>query len=239
MRVRVRFAKQGKVRFTGHRDVARIWDRTLRKAQIPVALTEGFSPRPRISFGLALPTGAESIAEYLDVEVTKGHLVELDGLADRLTECLPPGFSVMQVAECSPGTPSLQESVVATGWELTLMGDSDSQRWVDEVREGVARVLAADELRLHRERKGERTEDDVRPSIETLEVSVGLGVVLRAVLTTGGRALRPHELVAVTLPGRDPLDSVARVLRTHQWIEQEGARHELLPAAPAPVGART
>ena len=67
MRVRFRFAKLGKVRFTSQRDVARMWERALRRAGLPLAYTEGFSPRPQLSFGLALPTGCESLAEYLDV----------------------------------------------------------------------------------------------------------------------------------------------------------------------------
>lgn len=232
MRLRVRFAKRGKVRFTGHRDVARIWERALRKAAVPVALTEGFSPRPRISFGLALPTGAESDCEYLDVVVAKGAEVAVDGLAERLTEALPPGFTVMLVEGCPPGTPSLQESVVASGWDIVLGVPSA------DVERGIEEVLAANRVLLVRERKGERTEDDVRGSIETLTCEEVAGAtVVHAVLATKGRNLRPHELAAVLLRGRDPLDTVARVLRTHQWIEQDGARHELMPAAGAPVSA--
>ena len=67
LRVRFRFTKTGKIRFTSHRDVARMWERALRRARLPVAYTEGCSPRPKLSFGLALPTGCESNAEYLDV----------------------------------------------------------------------------------------------------------------------------------------------------------------------------
>jgi radical SAM-linked protein len=237
MRLRIRFAKQGKVRFTGHRDVARIWERSLRKAQVPIALSEGFSPRPRLSFGLALPTGAESVAEYLDVEVARGVSVELGGLVERLTEALPTGFWVVAVEECAPGTPSLQESVVATGWDLHLVPRSPGAAWTDEVASGVERVMGTDHLWLTRERKGERTEDDVRGSIESLTVVDDGAPVIRAVLTTTGRGLRPLELAAVTLTGHDPLDVVNRVRRTHQWIERDGARHELLPAAEAPVGA--
>ena len=65
--LRVRYTKLGKIRFIGHRDVARIWERSLRKANIPVLYSQGFSPHPRISFGLALPTGFESEAEFVDV----------------------------------------------------------------------------------------------------------------------------------------------------------------------------
>ncbi|MDE0216199.1 MAG: TIGR03936 family radical SAM-associated protein, partial [bacterium] len=66
-RVRLRYSKAGRIRFTSHRDVARIWERSLRRTGLPVAQTEGFSPRAKLHFGLALATGYESEAEYLDV----------------------------------------------------------------------------------------------------------------------------------------------------------------------------
>ena len=67
VRLRVRYSKTGKVRFTSHRDVVRMWERALRRSGLRVAWSEGYSPRPLLSFGYALPTGAESLAEYLDV----------------------------------------------------------------------------------------------------------------------------------------------------------------------------
>ena len=68
-RLRLRFTKAGKVRFTSHRDVARMWERALRRSRLPVAYSQGFSPHPLVSFGLALPTGCESHGEYLDVRL--------------------------------------------------------------------------------------------------------------------------------------------------------------------------
>ncbi len=68
-RLRFRFAKTGKIRFTSHRDVARMWERALRRSRLPVAWSQGFSPHPLLSFGLALPTGCESAGEYLDVRL--------------------------------------------------------------------------------------------------------------------------------------------------------------------------
>jgi radical SAM-linked protein len=67
--VRFRFTKHGKVRFTSHRDVARLFERALRRAAVDVVYSEGFSPRPRLAFGLALPTGDESDGEYVDVRL--------------------------------------------------------------------------------------------------------------------------------------------------------------------------
>ncbi len=69
MLVRLEYHKVGKIRFLGHRDVARVLERSLRRAGLPLRYSEGFSPRPRLSFGLALSTGYESIAEYLDIDL--------------------------------------------------------------------------------------------------------------------------------------------------------------------------
>src|SRR5205823_1044684 len=95
MRVRVRFGKEGKVRWTSHRDVARMWERAFRRVGLPLAYTAGFSPRPKVSFGLALPTGAESVAEYLDIELADGVQPDVAALPGRLSPALPVGIDVL------------------------------------------------------------------------------------------------------------------------------------------------
>jgi radical SAM-linked protein len=226
MKVTVRYSKLGKVRFTSHRDAARLWERALRKAQIPVAFSAGFTPRPKVSFGLALPTGAESVGEYLDIELAPGYEPALDELGSALDTALPPGFAVVAVEAHDAALRSLQDAVVACRWEITLTGVDPSGATT-----AVAAALAAPELPLERERKGERRVDDVRPSIESLEaVVVGDDVRLDAIVKTGGRGLRPGELAEAVI-GRPALDIVARVLRTHQWIEHEDARREVIAAA--------
>ena len=228
MRVRVRFSKLGKVRFTSHRDVARIWERVFRKAALPVAYSEGFSPRPKLAFGLALPTGAESLGEYLDIELAEDRPVS--ELATRLTDAMPAGFTVLVVEPVDRSAVSIQEDVEACTWEITVR-----ERSADEVDAAVARVVAAGALPLARERKGELRVDDLRPGIESLTVdSAGVGPTMRAVLTTRPRGMRPSELLAVCFPdAAQPGDLAGRVLRTHQWIERDGARRELLPLADA------
>lgn len=75
MEVRVRYAKVGKVRFLSHRDLARILERAVRRAGLPVAYSQGYSPRARLHFGLALSTGYESLAEYLDIDLDRKSVV--------------------------------------------------------------------------------------------------------------------------------------------------------------------
>jgi radical SAM-linked protein len=234
MILRVRWSKLGKVRFVSHRDGARLWERALRRVDLPVAYTRGFTPRPKLSFGLALPTGAESIAEYLDVDVAgdvdldadDGH--GADALAAELTAALPVGMSVERVAERTPGSGSLQDEVTSTTWSLG--GDRLTP---GSIATAVERVLGSDEVLVARQRKGRRSTDDVRPMIADLRPDPS-GRRLVADLVTVGRALRPAELAAVAFPDIDPLDF--RVLRTHQWIDHAGERREVL-SLPAGVSA--
>ena len=225
MNIRVRSSKIGKVRFTSHRDAARIWDRALRRADLPVKATEGFTPRPKISFGLALPTGAESIAEYVDIELRTD--VDLSAASERLSQALPTGFDVLVVAEREPGSGSLQESVTSCTWAIS------GPQLTAEHHLAACRLLDSAELVVDRERKGKRSADDVRPLILDLRSDRINGVeCLVADLATTGRALRPSELAELAYPHVDARD--VRALRTHQWMSHDGTRHEVLPL---PVGA--
>jgi radical SAM-linked protein len=221
VRLRLRATKLGKVRFVSHRDTARLWERAMRRAGLPVATSAGFTPRPRLSFGLALPTGAESIAEYVDVELRDGTDVDLDALPATLSAVLPAGMDVVAAAVGDRADGSLQESVTSTTWELWSDGRVDEAAVARAVE-----LLDAPALLLERERKGVRRTDDVRPAVLALTVG-GDGCRLVADLATTGRGLRPAELAALAFRDVDPLD--VRALRTHQWIDHDDARREVLP----------
>lgn len=230
IRIRIRYTKQGKVRFISHRDLARVMERALRKLRLPVAYSEGFSPRPRLSFGLALSVGHESDAEYLDVDVAEP--IETEGLAATLSAVLPPGLTVTAVHPLAAGEMSLQEAISASAWLIEVLGVP-----FDDVEVAVARLLATSHLEFRRERKGKQTDADVRPAILELEVlgptdrgDLDPGVQLRAVLAASGVTLRPAELVS--LLGDSATEG--RVRRTHQWTMTDGERQEPI-ALPAPA----
>jgi len=238
MRVRLRYRKLGKVRFTSHRDIARCWERALRRAELPVASTEGFSPRPKMHFGLALSTGHESLGEYLDVDLTdpEGAEVDLEALPERLTPLLPPGIDVEAVVVIDRSETSLQEAVTSCTWVIEVPGPSP-----EALTAAVGTILTATELPVVRERKGKKVSDDLRPGILGLSV-VGAtppdapeqGAVLEAELATQPRSVRPAELLAAL----DPPHTEGRVRRTHQWITSDGATREpLSPSAPSPAPA--
>ncbi|MGH9285121.1 MAG: TIGR03936 family radical SAM-associated protein, partial [Acidimicrobiales bacterium] len=225
MRLRFRFSKLGKVRWTSHRDTARMWERALRRIALPVAYTGGFSPRPKVSFGLALPTGHESVAEYLDVEVPDGAgPLDPAELAGALTPALPHGIDVLAATAVDPGAGSLQEDVTSCRWELAAGATAA------ELEPLVDRVLRSSSLVATRERKGRPVTDDIRPAILSLAVlgDTPAGGLIACELATQPRSLRPAELVGVMAPGL----VISHGRRTHQWIERDGARREPLPLGP-------
>jgi len=228
VKIRIRFSKVGKIRFTSHRDVARIWERALRRVQLPVARSQGFSPRPKLHFGLALSTGHESLAEYLDVDLVEGTTVDLASLPDLLTPALPRGLTATVAGEVPPGTPSLQHAVTSSRWEIEVGGlDLPTLAARSEV------LLAAPEMVMTRQRKGKDVTEDVRTHLHHLQAVDRDGVpLLITELGAQNRGLRPSELIA--LLGEDAL--AARVCRTHQFTEHDGIRTEPL-AAPDPTPA--
>jgi radical SAM-linked protein len=235
--VRVRYSKLGKIRFTSHRDVARMWERALRRSGLRVAYSQGFSPRPLLSFGLALPTGSESLADYLDIRLEPGAGPELEGLVALFSSLLPEGLDATQVGRVPPGAGSLQQEVTSCSWELEVLGSAD-----EALAGRVEQLLGAPSVPIRRERKGRQVEDDLRPSVLALVAVPGQNGLapdatprarLRAELATRPRGVRPQEL----LQGLGEGLTLARARRTHQWIESGGIRTEPLYGGCRATGA--
>jgi radical SAM-linked protein len=229
--IRLKSTKDGKIRFTSHRDVARIWERSLRIAGVPMVYSEGYSPRPRIAFGLALPTGSESDGEYIDIQLDdeRPREFEFAELPERLTAALPEGLTVCGVSVLESKATSLQQAVTSCEWDITV------NQTIDELINWTQQVLESSSIVVTRERKGKQVTDDLRPYIRSLDViapeASGGDPVLSAELVTQPRSLRPSELLAAA----EPHLTERRLRRRHQWIEQEGARLDPLEVGAAPV----
>lgn len=158
-RLRLRYAKRGRARFASHRDFGRAFERALRRAGIPMAFSSGFSPHPRISYANAVPTGAASEADYLDIGLAQ--VRDPAWVRAVLNEALPEGFEILQVAEASGG--SLADRLTASRWQVQLPGAEPAL-----VAQAVAALLAEPSHLVTRTTKSGPREFDVRGALLSL-----------------------------------------------------------------------
>jgi radical SAM-linked protein len=230
--VRLQYTKLGKVRWISHRDVARALERAFRVAQLPLAFTEGFSPRPKVSFGLALSTGHESDAEYVDLVFAE--TFELDALPALLSPALPEGITVVGVVALADRAPALQEAVTCVEWRVDVAHQDLTEVDPAQLRAQVDTALALPTLETTKHRKGRDVVEDVRPVIRRITVcdepsATGLPTVVEMELSTQPRGAKPGEVLAAIGDFTE-----VRARRTHQWIERDGARQEPLDADTRP-----
>jgi radical SAM-linked protein len=229
--VRLQYTKLGKVRWISHRDVARALERAFRVAALPLAFTEGFSPRPKVSFGLALSTGHESDAEYVDLVFAD--TFDLDALPAMLTPALPEGIDVVGVVALADRAPALQEAVTCVEWRVDVARSDLTDVDRAQLRDQVDAALALPALPTTKRRKGRDVVEDVRPVIRRItvcdELSTAGSAVVEMEMSTQPRGAKPGEALAAI---GDFIDVRAR--RTHQWIERDGARQEPLDADTRP-----
>jgi len=157
----VRYAKRGKMRFASHLDVARAFERGVRRAGLPIAYSAGFTPHPKISYAGGAPTGVASEAEYLSLTLTSR--TEADDARERLNAALPDGIDVIAVTEDSGGLPASR--LTASEWQIALPGLP-----ADNVVPVVAKFLALTEAPVERlTSKGVRRMD-ARAAVVSLDV---------------------------------------------------------------------
>ncbi len=214
MILRLQTTKVGKIRFASHRDIAKVWERSLRRAEIPLVYSEGFSPRPKIAFGLALPTGAESECEYLDFHLDdqKYETSNISSIPEVLTRVLPEGIAITGMVKMPSKYISLQQSVTSTVWGIEV------KESIEEAHKWVKRVLNSKELIIERTRKGKKVVDDIRPYIRDIEVqenALPKRSTIQAELRTQPRSLRPSELLAAAKPNL----TMVKLRRLKQFID--------------------
>ncbi|PZG15927.1 radical SAM protein [Nonomuraea aridisoli] len=196
-RLRVRYAKRGRLRFTSHRDISRAVERAVRRAGIPVAYSAGFSPHPKISYAGAAPTGVASEAEYLEIGVTTPS--DPAQVRQSLDESLPSGLDVLDVVEAGPG--GLADRLEASEWEVRLPG---ADRELAEV--AAEKFFAAGTVEVERLTKKGPRRFDARQAVLGLEVSEGTDrtaaqvggrpcVILRMVVRHMTPAVRPDDVL--------------------------------------------
>jgi radical SAM-linked protein len=182
-RVRIRFCKAGHLRLIGHRDLVRAWERMLRRCDVSLSMSEGFHPKPRMSFPSALALGVEGRNEVLEIELAEP--LSAAELKQRLVREAPAGLSINDVTLVPEGTGKPQARVLC--YELPVPGSRQA-----ELQHSIATLLASRSHPVQRE--GPHQPVDVRSGIAQLELQHGR---LRLRLTVNPQGtVRPGEVLA-------------------------------------------
>lgn len=199
-RLRVTFARGEEVKYITHLDLMRFWERALRRAGIPLAYSQGFSPSPRLALAAPLPVGVTSSGELMDVylarRVTPQHFIKA------VSRQVPPGIAVLEVREVGLGLPSLQSQVRWAEYQVEVLTD----RSAEDVERAVEGLLAARSIPWQHQREREVRRYDLRPLVQDVSVETltdgrcTLSMRLRTDSQASGRA----EQVAAALGFQAP-----------------------------------
>ncbi|MDQ3826086.1 MAG: TIGR03936 family radical SAM-associated protein [Actinomycetota bacterium] len=226
MKIRLRYAKRGKLRFASHRDVARAFERALRRAGLPIAYSQGYSPHPKLSWAGAAPTGAASEAEYAEIQLVGP--VDPAVVCAKLNAALPEGLAILEAVPAGSG--GLAERMTASTWRIEIRGVTAQQ-----LRQAVQALLAAPDVVVERVTKDGRRSIDARAAIVSLDVEECPTVlpvpdqlsqcgILIAVVRQVSPAVRPDDVLsALGAVAGLPSSVLAKAIRTAQgWLDDDG-----------------
>lgn len=195
MRIRMEFEKGVSVAFVSHLELMKVFAQSARRAHLPVAVTEGFNPRPKLTFSSAVATGMASLAECADLELTQE--MEAREVQTRLNAALPSGFIVHRARRLAGKTRSLMALNSHAAYRVRLRFiDARSIPDPERMRSCVVSFLARQDIMLRVERKGKIRDKDLRPGILAMEVRDDDQTVFELLLKAGSEGnVRPEHVM--------------------------------------------
>lgn len=191
-RVRIRYHKMDLARFIGHLELGTLFFRACRRADLPVAFSQGFHPLPRFSFGPALTLGVDSDCEYLDIDLTE--MISAEEVRARLNAQLPEGLVIVEAWEVAPRTPSIEASIRAFRYRIDL----DASLAIDEVDGRIQSFLDANEFRIHKHARGGDRSVDARAYVSSLRRRAEREIDVEIVFGPRG-TIKPGDLMTAIL----------------------------------------
>jgi radical SAM-linked protein len=161
-RLRIRFSRGEEIKYISHLDIMRLWERALRRARIPLAYSEGYNPRPRISLAAPLSVGVTSQAELMDIFLSK--VVSPHWFTAAANQQLSRGIEILEVFPIGPGIPSLQSQVRYAEYKVQVGTEKESK----DIQAAISSLLAIEHLPWHHERDTGRRSYDLRTLIDDL-----------------------------------------------------------------------
>ena len=224
MRLRIAYTKIEDARYIAHLDLTRVFERAIRRAGIHMCYSEGFNPRPKISFGFALAVGTEGEREYVDVDIQQE--MDLGEVLARVQEQLPPGIRLLQGRALDQGAKSLMAVLNAASYRIRVPMALPIH--AERLQDAVSAWLRREHVTYSRYSKKGPTDKDIRPWIKQLEGKIqGDEVIFDLEVEMGNSgSVRPEEVLASlreleNLPIE--LDEL-QVIRTGVHVSYEGGK---------------
>ncbi len=204
-RYRLTFSKQGPLRYISHLDLARVWERILRRVEAPLMYSQGFNPRPKIQLAAALPLGYESTCEITDIWLEGESPPEPDLLMEELNGAAPEGLTVQSVEIVELKEAALQAVTEAGVYRVTMTGEEDQDQDTDSIIARLEELLSQKEIwREQRSKRGTK-QVNIRPMIYEISVidAQPLSLQMKLSLSQDKGTLRPDHVLEKL--GIDPL----------------------------------
>ncbi|OON95941.1 MAG: hypothetical protein ATN36_07025 [Epulopiscium sp. Nele67-Bin005] len=215
MRIRGKFTKLGAIKYVGHLDTVRLFQRAIKMAHIPVAYSEGFNPHSKVYFAMPLSVGVSSEGEYIEIKTTKD--IDLDETTNSLNSVLPEGIKMEKFVEVEQQMPTLMSQVDRADYVLTLEAPTSPE--ISELEEN----LNQDTLIIRkRNKKNKWSEVDIKPLIINYHIEKNEEqIIINTQIKTGSKAnLSPELLLRAICPNHfDTL--VYDIHRKELYNEQE------------------
>lgn len=189
-RLRLTFGKSGPLIYTSNLDTAKLWERVLRRANLPILYTKGFNTRPRISLAMPLPLGISSECEILEISLRERIALRQDDLRERLLSVSPHGLTISAIVEVDTRAPTLHSLVNSAEYRIQFLDVVNS----GELRRKIDELLSRKSIIVDRVRRRKRSVMDIRPLILALKLDGCDNLI--AHLSVGERGnLRPDQLL--------------------------------------------
>jgi radical SAM-linked protein len=205
-RLRVTFSKDGPLRWIAHLDLMRTWERTIRRAMLPLSYTQGFSPHPRIALAAPLPVGVSGRCELIDLWLEED--ISNAAVAKRLTAAMPLGLAISAVEQVSDQLPSMQSCIEAARYEIRF--DRDALE-IDALGMAIDELLARETLDWEEQRGEKKRRYDIRATILELAIRAaedGATVLSMHLSLLEGRTGRPAQVLRALGVEAEPLEIV-------------------------------
>jgi len=197
--MRAQYTKGNEVRYISHLDLQRIFGRTLRRAKLPVAYSQGFNPHPKLSFGSALSVGTTSESEFIDIEMAE--LIEADEFVERMNQILPIGFKIIEAVAYSTAEEGVKLSTLmsvinAAEYEISFYDDTQ----LTDMEAVIDKINQSESWSVTRSNKKKERILDIKPFVYSIEAKEADNnqLIVTAIVQAGSQAnVRPTEIVEV------------------------------------------